>query len=121
MENMKHKEIICVVVLLCVGTTVGCRDSTNPSPDGVSALGSTPAVVETNQPVDKVVPRSQTSKPEDPAWDYKTVDKEMSESELRQQMQEWSQEGWTVLSISKTLPQSDGTTHRRVELRKAKR
>ena len=121
MDNMKFREPIYFSMLLCVGMTVGCRDSKNQSPDRVTLVHSTPAVVETNQPMEQLLPPSQSAAPEDPAWDYKTVDKEMSEIELRQQMQEWSREGWAVVSISKSLTQADGTTHRRVKLRKAKR
>ena len=53
-------------------------------------------------------------------WEYKTVEQAMSETDLRQNMDQWQREGWAVLSISKALPQPDGTVHRKVELRRAK-
>lgn len=66
------------------------------------------------------VARTAAEPTQSDGWEYKTVDKAMSEAELRQHMQQWQQEGWAVLSISRALPQPDGTVHRKVELRKAR-
>jgi hypothetical protein len=55
------------------------------------------------------------------AWEYKTVEKPMSEADLRQQVEQWQREGWAVLWISAPLPQPDGTVHRKVELRRPRR
>ena len=53
-------------------------------------------------------------------WEYKNVEQAMSQTDLRQNMDQWQREGWAVLSISKALPQPNGTIHRKVELRRAK-
>lgn len=57
---------------------------------------------------------------QDAGGECKTVERAMSETDLRQQMDQWQREGWAVLSISKPLPQPDGTVHRKVELKKTR-
>ena len=67
-----------------------------------------------------VVAQSASKAGDKGRWEYKTVEQAMSETDLRQNMDQWQREGWAVLSISKALPQPDGTVHRKVELRRAK-
>jgi hypothetical protein len=43
-----------------------------------------------------------------------------SEADVRHRMEQWGQEGWTVLSISEPMPQSDGTVLRRAQLSRRK-
>jgi hypothetical protein len=45
----------------------------------------------------------------------------MSEAELRQGLEQWQRDGSMVLSISKPRPPPDGTVHRKVELKRARR
>jgi hypothetical protein len=67
-----------------------------------------------------IVARAASASTNTAGWEYKTVEEAMSESELRQQMGQWQREGWAVLSISKPLPQPDGTVHRKVELKRTR-
>jgi hypothetical protein len=46
---------------------------------------------------------------------------EKSDSDLRERMAQWQKEGWAVLSVSKRLPQADGTVHRKAELARVSR
>jgi hypothetical protein len=46
---------------------------------------------------------------------------EKSDFDLRERMAQWQKEGWAVLSVSKRLPQADGTVHRKAELARANR
>ena len=52
-----------------------------------------------------------------PSVDPKTVEfVERSENEVREQMARWAREGWNLHSISKPMPQADGTVIRRAEI-----
>jgi hypothetical protein len=42
-----------------------------------------------------------------------------SENDIPTRMDQWQREGWSVVAISGPIPQSDGTVHRRAELRRA--
>src|SRR5262249_17351912 len=60
---------------------------------------------------------------QDPAPEVqrRTVEfEEKSESDVRQHMAQWQEDGWSVLSLSERLPQPDGTIHRQAELSRAK-
>jgi hypothetical protein len=41
---------------------------------------------------------------------------EKSDTDLREHMKQWQEEGWNVLNVSARLPQPDGTVHRKAEL-----
>jgi hypothetical protein len=41
---------------------------------------------------------------------------EKSDTDLREHMKQWQEEGWNLLNFSARLPQPDGTVHRKVEL-----
>jgi len=71
-----------------------------PWPDG-SALG-------------RYANSAQTDAPS-PAQRWKVEWGEPS-TDLREHMAEWTREGWKVVSISRPLPQADGTVHRQAEL-----
>lgn len=62
----------------------------------------------------------------DAAWEYKTLDteespdRELAIAQMKARMQQFQHEGWLVRSISKPLPQSDGTIHRKYNLARLK-
>lgn len=52
-----------------------------------------------------------------PATENRTIEfAAESEKDLRVRMEQWQQEGWKVLSVSKPLPQPDGGVKRKAEL-----
>jgi len=121
MKSMKR--IIYAAALMCAAVTASYwlgyqqgRTSTNRTLSVASSPPRTTAPVKITVSSEPPTERELQAG----AWAYKTVQKEMSEADLRQQMQRWSREGWAVLSISGALPQQDGAIHRKVELRKAK-
>jgi hypothetical protein len=89
----------CLAISACLW--LGCQRAGGPASDAPS------------------VARAGSASTNAAGWEYKTVEEPMSEAELRQHMGQWQREGWAVLSISKALPQPDGTVHRKVELKRA--
>jgi hypothetical protein len=76
-------------------------------------LGSQRANSHTHPTVDQV----SAAPTADNVWEYKTVEC----TNQRQQLSQWNREGWTVLSISGTVTQKDGTISRSAaRLRRAK-
>jgi len=52
-----------------------------------------------------------------PSMDRRTADfVETSDTDIRQHMDQWSKEGWTVLSVARQPPQADGSVHWQAEL-----
>jgi hypothetical protein len=125
--SMNTKAIVGAAALMCgagaasywLGYLQG-RSSTNRSPNALNAPAGSTATDKFNRPMPLSPPSPEVLPQQAQAWDYKTVEAEMSESDLRQRMQDWSREGWMVLSISKPLRQPDGTILRRSELRRAR-
>src|SRR5262245_65089590 len=101
---MKATKVVYLLGLLSVvlgaSSWVGCqhdKSSTSPAPSVTSAPSK-------DAPTD---------------WEYKTVEKELPDSDLRKQMQEWSDQGWKVVSVSAPIHQADGTVWRKTELKRA--
>lgn len=90
--------MICIAVMMV--SSVGCRHSAD-APTGAGAA--------------RIVENSE---------EYKTVeveestDQERAIAQMKERMQHFQAEGWIVLSVSKPLPQSDGTIHRKYSLRR---
>jgi len=56
-----------------------------------------------------------------PVLEHRAVEfMQKSESDIREHLAQWQQEGWNVMSLSKPLPQADGTVLRRAELTRSK-
>ena len=78
---------------------------------GVLLVGGCETQRKTAAPVEKAPP----------AVEYRTAEfVQKSESDIREHMAQWQREGWNVMSISKPLPQADGTVIRRAELSRPK-
>lgn len=125
---MKAKRIIGLAaagfVAIAVAWWVSHRDRSNltgRAVTGISQPASHPATATSNGQLSPSAPPRDASPEQTEAWDYRTVEEEMSNDDLRQHMQEWAREGWAVLAISRPLPQPDGTLHRKVELRRARK
>lgn len=107
---MRTKSIISIAALIGVAAilVIWLRNQrpTAGNPSEINHLGH----VETASP-----------SPIETAWEYKTVDEEMSGADVQRNMQQWNEEGWAVLSISGPLRQADGTVHRKASLRREKR
>ena len=98
---MKAKTVVVLGLLsTAVGGFVGCQSNQ-------SSASATPNMVSSP-------PKSTT-----PGWEYKTVEKNLSEVELRKQIGEWSEQGWAVLNVSAPIQQADGTVHRKINLGRA--
>lgn len=77
-------------------------------------------------PRDAATGQTVPARTPDAALEYKTVeveespDKERAIGQIQEKMLEFQREGWAVLSVSKPLPQPDGTVHRKYSLSRAK-
>jgi hypothetical protein len=101
--------IVCLAALwMCAASAAfcsGCKRNVSPASD-------TPGV------------KSSLRASNDVAWEYKTVERLEStdqaerERQLRLQMQDFQREGWLVVSFSKPVPQTDGTLHRKYEVKR---
>jgi hypothetical protein len=109
--NMNAKILLGIAALVCLAAAaaplVGCQRS-----------AASPRIAATAQE-----PPARTG---DAAPEYKTVevvespDEEQAIAQLKERQQQFQREGWAVLSVSKPLPQSDGTIHRQYTLSRAK-
>lgn len=125
--HMKAKRIIFIAALglasIGAGWWLSHRDGglTNQARNGIGPASASPAPTASDrQPTPLPLPREDQPGQAQPG-DYRTIEEAMSEADLRRHLQEWARDGWNVLSISKPLPQADGTIHRKVELQKAGR